>query len=80
MDQGLTVDPEGSQLQLEGGIIMGLGYTLSEEIHFNGSEILARDFGSYQIPRFSWAPKSEPKSGSWPGRSAVERQDLARPF
>jgi isoquinoline 1-oxidoreductase len=59
MDQGLTVNPEGSQLQLEGGIVMGLGYTLSEEIHFNGGEILTRGFDSYRIPRFSWAPKIE---------------------
>ena len=46
-------------MQLEGGIIMGLGYTLSEEIHFNGGEIRDRDFDTYPIPRFSWAPKIE---------------------
>ena len=59
MDQGLVVNPEGSRLQLEGGIIMGLGYTLAEEIHFRGGEILERDFNTYHIPRFSWAPKIE---------------------
>jgi CO/xanthine dehydrogenase Mo-binding subunit len=59
MDQGLVVNPEGSRLQLEGGIIMGLGYTLAEEIHFQGGEILERDFDTYHIPRFSWAPKIE---------------------
>ena len=59
MDQGLVVNPEGSRLQLEGGIIMGLGYTLAEEIHFRGGEILERDFDTYHIPRFSWAPKIE---------------------
>jgi len=59
MDQGLTVSPEGSQVQLEGGIIMGMGYTLTEEIRFKGGDILDRDFGTYQIPRFSWTPKIE---------------------
>jgi nicotinate dehydrogenase subunit B len=59
MDQGLTANPESSQLQLEGGIIMGLGYTLTEEIQFKGGDILTRDFASYRIPRFSWAPTIE---------------------
>lgn len=59
MDQGLTVSPEGSQIQLEGGIIMGMGYTLTEEIRFKGGDILDRGFGTYQIPRFSWTPKIE---------------------
>lgn len=59
MDQGLTANPESSKLQLEGGIIMGLGYTLTEEIRFKGGNILTRDLESYKIPRFSWAPKIE---------------------
>ena len=56
IDQGLTVSPEGSRLQMEGGFIMGLGYALTEEIHFKGGDILERGFESYRIPRFSWAP------------------------
>jgi isoquinoline 1-oxidoreductase len=59
MDLGLAANPEGCQRQLEGGIIMGLGYTLSEEIHFKGGAIRERDFSGYPIPRFSWAPKIE---------------------
>ena len=57
MDQGLVVSPDGSRLQLEGGFIMGMGYALTEEIRFRGGDILTRDFSSYEIPRFSWAPK-----------------------
>ena len=38
---------------------MGLGYTLAEEIHFKGGDILDRDFGTYQLPLFSWVPKIE---------------------
>jgi len=59
MDLGLAANPEGCQRQLEGGIMMGLGYTLTEEIHFKGGEIRERDFDAYPIPRFSWAPKIE---------------------
>jgi isoquinoline 1-oxidoreductase len=59
MDLGLTVDPEGCQLQLEGGFIMGMGYALTEEIHFQGGEIRDRDFDTYRIPRFSSAPRIE---------------------
>jgi len=56
-DMGPVINPEGARMQIEGAITMGLGYCLSEEIHFNGGEILDLDFGSYKIPRFSWAPQ-----------------------
>lgn len=58
-DQGATVNPDGTRQQIEGGVMMGLGYALSEEVHFRGREILDRNFGSYQIPHFSWMPKIE---------------------
>jgi len=38
---------------------MGLGYSLTEQIHFKNGEILDRNFSSYEIPRFSWLPKIE---------------------
>ncbi len=56
---GLVVNPEGSQQQMEGGITMGLGYALTEEVRFRGGEVLDRNFDTYQIPRFSWLPKIE---------------------
>ena len=46
-------------MQIEGCITMGLGYALSEEIHFKGGEILDKNFDTYQLPRFSWVPKIE---------------------
>ena len=36
---------------------MGLGYALTEQIHFKNGEVLDRNFDSYEIPRFSWLPK-----------------------
>jgi isoquinoline 1-oxidoreductase len=58
-DMGLIVNPEGARLQIEGCITMGLGYALTEEIHFNGGKILNKNFDSYELPRFSWLPKIE---------------------
>jgi nicotinate dehydrogenase subunit B len=58
-DMGPVINPEGARMQIEGAITMGLGYCLSEEIHFSGGEIKDLNFGSYQIPRFSWVPQIE---------------------
>ena len=56
-DMGLVVNPEGATLQVEGCVMMGLGYALTEGIHFRGGDILDRNFNTYDIPRFSWLPK-----------------------
>jgi isoquinoline 1-oxidoreductase len=58
-DMGIVVNPVGAKMQVEGGLTMGLGYTLSEELRFRGGEILDGSFGSYAIPRFSDAPRIE---------------------
>jgi len=58
-DMGLSINPEGAKMQMEGCITMGLGYALTEEIHFKGGEILDLNFDTYEIPRFSWLPKIE---------------------
>jgi CO/xanthine dehydrogenase Mo-binding subunit len=58
-DTGEVINPEGVRLQIEGGITMGLGYALTEEVRFRGGDILDKNFNTYQIPRFSWQPKIE---------------------
>ena len=58
-DMGIVVNPQGARMQMEGGLMMGLGYALSEELRFRGGEILDQNFGSYRIARFSWAPRIE---------------------
>ena len=58
-DMGLVVNPEGAKIQMEGCITMGMGYALTEEIHFKGKKVLDTNFDSYQIPRFTWVPKIE---------------------
>lgn len=60
-EMGLCVNPQGSIIQMEGCITMGLGYALSEEVFFEGGNITDRGFDTYQIPRFSWLPQIQTK-------------------
>jgi isoquinoline 1-oxidoreductase len=56
---GFCINPQGSIIQMEGCIIMGLGYALSEDIEFTGGDIKTHNFGTYEIPKFSWLPEIE---------------------
>ncbi|HUL30627.1 MAG TPA: molybdopterin cofactor-binding domain-containing protein [Thermodesulfobacteriota bacterium] len=58
-DMGLAINPEGARIQMEGGLMMGLGYALTEEVRFDGGRILDSNFDTYEIPRFSWLPRIE---------------------
>ncbi len=58
-DMGLVVNPHGASIQVEGGVTMGLGYALSEDIEFEGGKINSRNFDGYQITTFSMTPKIE---------------------
>jgi CO/xanthine dehydrogenase Mo-binding subunit len=55
-DMGVIVNPDGARQQVEGCLMMGLGYALTEEVPFKGTAILAKNFDTYEIPRFSWMP------------------------
>ncbi|MFA5820075.1 MAG: molybdopterin cofactor-binding domain-containing protein [Bacteroidales bacterium] len=80
-DMGLCVNPQGALIQMEGCITMGLGYTFTEEVLFEGGNILTRGFDTYEIPRFSWLPKIDcvildrkdkaPKGGGEPAIIAI---------
>jgi len=58
-DMGLAINPQGATIQMEGCITMGLGYALSEDLHFSGGKILDLNFDSYEIPRFTRLPEIE---------------------
>ena len=76
-DMGIVVHPDGAKMQIEGCILMGLGYTLSEDISFKGGQLFTKNFNTYKLPRFSWLPKIEaylikndelaPQGGGEPG-------------
>jgi nicotinate dehydrogenase subunit B len=56
-EMGVAINPEGSRMQMEGCIMMGLGYALAEELRFKGGQILVNNFDDYAMPRFSWLPE-----------------------
>lgn len=58
-EMGLVINPAGAKLQMEGCIMMGLGYALTEEIRFKAGALTDTNFDTYTIPRFSWLPKIE---------------------
>lgn len=60
-DMGYCINPEGSIIQMEGCITMGMGYALTEEVKFTGGKIHNENFGTYQIPQFSWIPQIDTK-------------------
>jgi len=58
-DMGLVINPAGATIQMEGCLMMGLGYALTEELRFKGGEVRDKNFDTYEIPRFSWLPEIE---------------------
>ena len=58
-DMGTVINPLGAKVQMEGCITMGLGYALTEEVHFRDGQVLDTNFDTYEIPRFSWVPQIE---------------------
>jgi len=58
-DMGVVINPEGAKIQMEGCVTMGLGYALTEEVHFKGGAVLDTNYDTYELPRFSWVPQIE---------------------
>lgn len=58
-EMGLVINPAGAKLQMESCLMMGLGYALTEQVHFKAGALLDTNFDTYDIPRFSWLPKME---------------------
>lgn len=58
-EMGVVVNPAGATIQIEGCIMMGMGYALTEEIRFDAGAIQDTNFDTYTIPRFTWMPRIE---------------------
>jgi CO/xanthine dehydrogenase Mo-binding subunit len=59
-DVGRAINPLGVASQIEGGIMMGLGYALSESLLFDGGKITNASFADYKIPTIRDIPKATP--------------------
>ena len=68
-DMGVVINPKGAKMQIEGGLTMGLGYALTEEVRFLGGKILDQNFDTYHLPHFTGLPIIE--------AVLVENNDLA---
>ncbi len=55
-DCGQIINPDGLNNQIEGNIVQTLGRVLYEEIKFDRSTILSRDWASYRTTHFSDVP------------------------
>jgi CO/xanthine dehydrogenase Mo-binding subunit len=58
VDSGEVASPDGVHNQIEGGIVQSTSWTLSEEVRFDRTRILSRDWGGYPILRFPRVPQS----------------------
>jgi hypothetical protein len=56
---GYCINPNGLELQIEGGVIQGTSWTLHEAVSFDRQRITSRDWASYPILTFSEVPKVE---------------------
>jgi CO/xanthine dehydrogenase Mo-binding subunit len=54
---GAVINPDNLLSQVQGGIIMGLGPALREQMEFADGKILNASFRKYAVPRFSDVPE-----------------------
>jgi CO/xanthine dehydrogenase Mo-binding subunit len=58
-DAGKPINPKICRTQLSGGAIMQLGFTLTEDMIFDGGQITNPSFADYKIPGFRDVPVME---------------------
>ncbi len=59
-DVGKAINPLAVTSQIEGGIMMGLGYALSESLLFDEGKITNASFADYKIPTMRDIPAATP--------------------
>ena len=58
-ESGLVINPDGITNQIEGGITMGLGMVLREQVRYDRGKILTDRYSTYRIPTIQDVPKIE---------------------
>jgi CO/xanthine dehydrogenase Mo-binding subunit len=58
-DAGLIINPDGLELQIEGGIVQSCSWTLKEAVGFDRARVTSRDWNGYPILTFPELPKVE---------------------
>lgn len=72
MDVGRAVNPQAVEGQLEGGVAMGLGYALLEEIKMKDGVVQNGSFLDYKIPTSADVPKITPIIVERPSSTGVQ--------
>ena len=71
-DVGRAINPRNVRLQIEGGVIMGMGYALSEEFKMEGGWNVTNTLGKCGVPRATQTPNII--------SSVIEKHDPDGPF
>ena len=58
-DVGFAINPKGVEGQMEGGMLMGLGYALTEEMLMENGRVANPSFRDYRMPTAADAPELE---------------------
>jgi CO/xanthine dehydrogenase Mo-binding subunit len=53
---GKVINPLMHQGQIDGGVVFGLGYALTEEVLFDGAKVSTTNFGEFKIPNIMDVP------------------------
>jgi CO/xanthine dehydrogenase Mo-binding subunit len=53
---GKVINPLMHQGQVDGGVVFGLGYALTEEVMFDGAKVTTTNFGEFKIPNIRDIP------------------------
>ena len=82
-DTGKVINPEGAAAQLEGGVLMGVGYALTEGLEVEGGQASNASFVDYKLPATIDAPKldialieTEDPNGPWGAKGLGEMAQL----
>jgi len=59
-DVGRAINPLGVEGQLEGGVLMGLGYALTEELELSEGRVVNDTFARYKVPGIDQRPHIVP--------------------
>ncbi len=56
-DIGKAINPQSVEAQIEGSLMMGIGYTFTEDLRFKNGRVLNPNFANYRVPRSIGVPE-----------------------
>ncbi len=59
-DAGFAINPDNVKKQIEGGVVFGMGYAMTEEVKLEQGRTLNTTFTDYKLPLITMVPPVEP--------------------